>query len=375
MNKLNGYYIYYGTDSDGVDRKIDMQINEFEKYLSVKKLKLSRPDVKGIVKKLYQSIPVVAFNYNYDLVLSEIVDPHLVYIRRGIIDSGLIHFLKNLKERFPLCIVIMEFPVYPYYKEGLSRGFRNSMRMIPIYTKDLIYHGKLKKYVNYVSTFYEGSYIYGIPTLRIFNGINVDTIIPIKSPLDDTIDLFSVALMAKHHGFERVIKGLSDYYKSGGTRDVKLHLVGYGPEKPYYEKLVAQYGLNNRVLFYGRKVGSELDDIYEKADIAIASLAIYKLNLQVGSFIKTGEFLSKGLPIITGCPVDILDHSEFDYFLEFENNENPIDIDRIVQFYDDIYQKKPRKTVVEEIRKYAYKMVDMSVALKAVTDIIGRSNN
>ena len=127
-------------------------------------------------------------------------------------------------------------------------------------------------------------------------------------------------------------------------------------------------------LYYGKKTGAELDEIYEKVDLAVASLGLYKIKIEVGSFIKTGEYLAKGLPMITGSKVDVLDHNEFDYFLEYTNDSTPIAIERMIEFRDRIYADG-RKKVKSDIREYAFKKVDISVSMQAVTDVMRRHMN
>lgn len=369
MQDRHGYYLYYGTDSDGVARKIEMQMAEFGKILPFEKLSLSRPKNHG-AQKLLRALPTATYGYNYEEVFEQMKDPAAVYMRQGLFDADLIRFFRRVKAAYPHCVTIIEFPSFPYLKDRFSHGFKGNLRSIPIHVKDLLIRGKLKSCVDYISTFSDYPRIYGVPTLHIRNGIRVDDITPLTGTEDDTVDLFAVALMAKHHGFERIIQGIADYYRGGGRRKVLLHLVGNGVEQPRYEKMVADLGIGEHVKLYGRRVGAELDAIYERADLAVASLGIYKLGLKVGSFIKTGEYLSKGLPMITGSPVDVLDHADFPYFLEFPNDASPIDIGRVIDFYDKIYGEADRAAVIHAVRAYAYKKLDISVALQPVTDVM-----
>ena len=55
-----------------------------------------------------------------------------------------------------------------------------------------------------------------------------------------------------------------------------LYLVGDGPEKEFYQKLVSLYHLQDYVKFYPTMTGKELDEVYDQADIALASFGFYK---------------------------------------------------------------------------------------------------
>lgn len=366
----NGYYIFFGSNSDGVNRKIDMQIKEFSKVMNFTKILVSKPPAP-VYKKVLRAWPFASLGYCFDDVFKQLESPKCIYLRRTTIDSGLIGFLRRVKSCYPDCMVIWEIPAYPYFKDSYCNNLKHFIRMSPLLVKDCLNKGYLKKCADYISTFSFDKEILGLPTLKILNGIYVDDITPISNyTRTDTLNLISVAMMSPHHGYERLIKGLADYYSNGGQRKIVYHSVGYGSEEKYYRDLVDQYKMQDHVIFYGKKNGQELEILYESMDIAVASLGLYKKDIKIGSFIKTGEYLSKGLPMITGSPVDVLSHDDFEYFIEFSNNDSPIDINQVISFYDNICLKKAKKDIIQDIRAYAYKKVNMPMALKNVTDVM-----
>ena len=91
-----------------------------------------------------------------------------------------------------------------------------------------------------------------------------------------TIRLLAVATFQKSHGYERVIKGLALYYHGSADSKVELYLVGNGEETIKYKKMVQRYELEPYVIFCGRKIGSELDYLYESMDIALGPFGLYK---------------------------------------------------------------------------------------------------
>ena len=94
---------------------------------------------------------------------------------------------------------------------------------------------------------------------------------------------------------------------------------------------------------------------------------MYKIGYKTANSLKVREYMAKGLPIITGCPVDIIQMADFKYYYEFPNNDTSIDINKLVIFFDKVYEKK-EKDVIYEIRQYAVKYCDMVYAMKPVID-------
>lgn len=365
-----GYYIYYQTGKEftGVEKKIENQAQIFRKYYDFEKIVICKQKT-NFLKSIIWRLPLGSYGRNYDEAFNRISSPDFIYVRFVPVDRKFLGFIKNLRKKYPTTKLILEVATYPYGRELLGK-----FSMMPFYFKDIFYHRWLKKYLNCVVTFSEDDYIFGVPTIRTKNGIIVDAINPVESQekMDGSINLIAVGMFQKHHGYERVIKGLSEYYRNVGanSRKIYLHMVGSGVEKRHYENLTRKLNLEKYIKFWGEKSGKELDEIYNMADIAVSSLGLYKLKINLLSALKTREYLAKGLPIITGCKVDVL-RSDFPYYLEYENNDSPIAMDRVIDFYDSIYISVDcRKKVVAEIRKFAKENVDMPIVLQPIIEYI-----
>lgn len=193
-------------------------------------------------------------------------------------------------------------------------------------------------------------------------------------PMQNTqiIRLLAVAAFQKSHGYERVIAGLAQYYHGSADRKIELYLVGYGDEVIKYKKMVRQYGLEPYVFFCGRKVGLELDHIYDRMDIALGLFGAYKRKLYSSSALKIREYLAKGMPIVSGCYEDAFERKkDYKYFLEFPNDDSVIDMQRIVDFYKSVYESDTeREQIHREIREYARRTVDLSVTMQPVIKYI-----
>ncbi len=187
---------------------------------------------------------------------------------------------------------------------------------------------------------------------------------------DSTIRLLAVAVLQKSHGYERIIKGFERYYQRGMSRKIEFHIVGDGKELAKYKRLVRQYHLENYVLFHGRKEGRELDRIYDHADLALGAFGLYKRGIYKSSLLKIREYLSKGLPIVSGCRDDAIVQG-YKYYLEVPNNSMIIDLKELVDFYEAVYEAgMSRRQVHEEIRKYACENIDISITMMPVVAYI-----
>lgn len=187
-----------------------------------------------------------------------------------------------------------------------------------------------------------------------------------------TIRLLAVATFQKSHGYERVIKGLAQYYHGSADSKIELYLVGNGEESIKYKKIVKQYELEQYVRFCGEKIGSELDYMYNGMDIALGPFGLYKRKIFKSSSLKVREYLAKGMPITSGCHEDAFERGKPSrYYLEFPNDNTPIDIQMIVDFYKSIYETgMNRDQIHKEIREYAKKTVDLSVTMQPVMEYI-----
>lgn len=366
-----GYYIHFeGRSSIGISKKIDMQTASLSRYFDMGEVEV-RTIKRSLLQRIIGLFPTASIKRDYKSALAKLDSPDFLYVRRAVADRAYVHFWKQVKEKYPGCKLIIEVFTYPYDKDDFARW-----DAWPFYIKELLYRGKLKKYVDAFVTYSEDTEIFGVPTIRTINGIQLETISPAKGAYQENkITMMAVAYMQSHHGYERIIEGLHRYYQKPGNKyTVELLLIGDGPEKPFYQSLVQKYHLENYVRFYQTMSGDALDEMYDISDIALASFGTYKKGVYTRlSALKTREYLAKGIPIITGCEIDVLD-SRYEFVRNFPNNAEPVDINEVIAFYDNIKQKKTDKhAVINTIRQFAESHVSMDSAMKPIVDYIGAS--
>ena len=113
-----------------------------------------------------------------------------------------------------------------------------------------------------------------------------------------------------------------------------------------------------------------MDNLYDECDLALAAFGLYKVKIEGKiSALKTRECLAKGIPLLSGSEIDVL-NEDFKYALIFPNNATPISVDRIVDFYHEISLNKSKGQVASEIRNQTAALIDMKKALEPIMNYI-----
>lgn len=358
-----GYYIHFCDEkTSGVAKKIKMQMAEFQKYFDMSEV-LVRDKKRSLLQRLIGLLPLCSIERYYENALEKIIDPDFVYIRRTVADAKYFGFLKSLKLKYPNCKILVEIYTYPYDKDEFAKW-----NAWPFFFKELIFRKRLKDVVDRFVTYSQDDVIFGVPCINTMNGVDVESIYPVRvaKKSDHAINLLAVANFQRAHGYERVIGGIHEYR---GRIPIKLHLVGDGAEIDKYRDLVKKWDLQDLVIFYGRKMGEELETIYEMADIALGAFGLYKLGIESISTLKTSESLAKGLPVITGCTERALTGAAPYFYRLFPNDNKNIDMEEVEKFFESIQKRGIEKTHLE-IRKYAENTVSMSEVLKPVVKYV-----
>ncbi len=369
---MKGYYLFFGSEDNhtGIIKKINGQIKVFNSISSIELIPVKLKK-RTLAIKIKSRLPFWGYGYDYDSLYEKIKDPDYIYIRPTYVDREYLIFLKNLKVKYPNLKIICELYTYPYDKD-----FYHSFGTFPLYLKDVNNRRHLFKYIDRFATLTQDDEIFGIKTIKIENGIDLDSVsfISDRNIEENTIRIVSVANMQGYHGFERLINGINYYYKNGGKKNFKYNVVGDDSSKEciYYKDLVKKYSLEKNVIFYGQKTGKDLEDIIRKSDIGLCSLGLYKLGIFEASPLKSREYLAYGLPMITGCKIEALEKGNFPYYIDFPNDSSDIDLFKIEKFYDDIYlyNNKSCYDISLEIRRYAERTVDVKSAMRSVIDFL-----
>lgn len=292
-----------------------------------------------------------------DHILSDLGKGFMAKIKKRIIYKPIVAYIKRKKISFvylrsehnatPFLIlfakklrkmgvkIVMEIPTYPY-----DREYSTIKGKISLIT-DKLFRKCLAQQLTAIVTFSNYDYIFGQRTIRISNGIDFESV-RIKQPQDDKTDeihLIGVAEIHYWHGFDRLVAGLAEYYNSNCHAGWKVyfHIVGdFSGEREKTEilPLIRKNQLENYITLHGRLFGSELDEVFDKADIGIGSLGRHRSNVTYIKTLKNREYAARGIPFIYS-EVDS-DFEDMPYILKVPADESPVDINQIVDFYRDI---------------------------------------
>ena len=355
MNRKKGYYIYtcYEGQSLGVQNKMQAQVDCFiENGIECTLLpviKKTSPKDKVLFRLPWGSDNV---NWPNPEMFSEC---DYLYFRRNMFTSRFSEYLSSIRRINPNIKIFIEIPTYPYDKELLQNQFFSN---VPLLIKDMVGRRKLKNYIDFFVVIGRvGRTLWGTPVIKMYNGVKLENF-EVRLPSNETksINILMVANFARYHGADIFIRGLAQYYKTGGKRDVQLYLVG--PIDNLREEL--QLVENNaehvkrHVNVLGIKKGEELRRLYNFCDAGIVSLGYHRLGLTYNTTIKSKEYLAVGMPIICDTLVDILEDEKCGYVHYTEYGEKSTNISKIIEFYDKIYPNgklEEKRKVAQEIRE------------------------
>ncbi len=227
--------------------------------------------------------------------------------------------------------VVMEVPTYPYDAEYLSQGMGKQI------FQDRIFRQILAKQLDAIVTFSDYNEIFGKKTIRISNGIDFGSIKIKKSNTTDLsiLNLIGVAEIHPWHGFDRVIKGLAEYYTKPHDIIVKFHIVGYfffDNDEIMFKQMIKDNHLEQYIILHGKKHGDELDKIFDECNFGIGSLGRHRVGIDKIKTLKNREYAARGIPFTYSETDEDFDDKK--YVLKAPADETPIDINRIITFYN-----------------------------------------
>lgn len=304
------------------------------------------------------------WRFKYENILSFIIKSsiQLVYIRYTYYAN--FKFLKFLRKLKDLNIkVVLEIPTYPYDKE-LDKATWKGFILNSIEENN---RNKFHKYIDYIVTFSDAESIFGVNTIRISNGIDPEKF-PLKRASNknkSTLNLIGVANLMYWHGFDRVVRGLSNYYQSNNnTKEIFFTIVSNtnNAETKKLKKLVEELDLSDRVFFKGALFDEQLDELFHVSDVGVGCLGCHRKGITYIKSIKNREYCVRGLPF-TYSEIDS-DFENMNFILKSPANESAININNLVEFFDD------NDFSPIEIRNYATKNLTWDLQMTQVLNQI-----
>lgn len=239
-----------------------------------------------------------------------------------------IRLVKQLKRQGAR--VVMEIPTYPYDQEYVTPGMKAELMI------DRLFRHRLAHALDAIVTFSDDREIFGAPTIRISNGIDFDSI-RLKQHVNDTtreLHLIGVAEVHYWHGFDRLVHGLAEYYKTRPEYKVYFHIVGeLSGERERQEILpvIRENALEPYVIMHGAQHGEALDRLFEQADFGIGSLGRHRSGITHIKTLKNREYAARGLAFVYSETDEDFDRRP--YVLKAAADESPINIGELIAFY------------------------------------------
>lgn len=287
---------------------------------------------------------------------------NLVYIRsHHNANPFTLNLVKHLKRTGAK--VVMEIPTYPYDQEYSSLSMKFHLVI------DRCFRRQLSRHLDGIVTFSNAETIFGGKTIRISNGIDFDAI-PIKQGRNDTsheLHLIGVAEVHYWHGFDRLVNGLAEYYRTNPEYKVYFHIVGpLSGERERKEILpvIRDNHLEPYVILHGPLHSEKLNAQFEKADFAIGSLGRHRSGITYIKTLKNREYAARGLAFMYSENDE--DFDSMPYVWKVPADESPIDIPRLIDFQRN--QAMTPAEIRESVRPLSWK-----AQMQKVIDKVGVS--
>ena len=287
---------------------------------------------------------------------------NLVYIRsHHNANPFTLNLVKHLKRTGAK--VVMEIPTYPYDQEYSSLSMKFHLAI------DRCFRRQLSRHLDGIVTFSNAETIFGGKTIRISNGIDFDAI-PIKQGRNDTsheLHLIGVAEVHYWHGFDRLVNGLAEYYRTNPEYKVYFHIVGpLSGERERKEILpvIRDNHLEPYVILHGPLHSEKLNAQFEKADFAIGSLGRHRSGITYIKTLKYREYAARGLAFMYSENDE--DFDSMPYVWKVPADESPIDIPRLIDFQRN--QAMTSAEIRESVRPLSWK-----AQMQKVIDKVGVS--
>jgi glycosyltransferase involved in cell wall biosynthesis len=234
---------------------------------------------------------------------------------------------------------VIEIPTYPYDAEYVGFPLTERIQLIV----DKMFRHSLALSTDAIVTFTDDTNIFGQRTIRISNGIDLNSI-PLRKQNtlicqnNSSINFIAVAEVHYWHGFDRFIQGMGEYYKNGGKQAMLFHIVGGiapcemhdSAHAPGFQELIDKYHIEGKVIFHGQMFGQPLDELFDQCQFAVGSLARHRSGVYNIKTLKNREYAARGIPFIYSETDSDFDNKP--YILKAPADETPININSLLHF-------------------------------------------
>lgn len=287
------------------------------------------------------------------------------WIRGGLCLPPELGFYRAIRRKNPSGKILVEYGSFPFRGEL----FGVQKLLYPVHT---LFTRSLRRLLSRIITYCGQDEIYGVPCIKIGNGIDTKDVSFVSAPpaFSGTLNIVSVSGLMYWHAYDRVIEGLSQYV-AAASRDsprVLFHIVGDGDERERLEQMVVDAGLQEFVIFHGFKTGMELDELFTTVHLAVGTLGMHRKGLTADSSLKNREYFARGIPFVLST-ADADFPSGLPFVKYVPGDDTPVDMHSLFAFYDWLRNRCP--DYPQEIRKYADDNLRWESKLEQVFEQLG----
>lgn len=367
------FLVYHGfSDESGISKKIHYQVKGLRQNGHEVHLCFYDFDSRGHRCRYVDDKVIADYGLGAMAALRSRIDLGCIYsycIENGIemvyarsfmnASPVLVGLFGKLKKHGIKCVT--EIPTYPYDHE--FKGYPLKYK-IPLYI-DMMFRRALAAKMEAIVTFSNKGSIFGQRTICISNGIDLDSISLHNPKKQQDIHLIAVAEIHYWHGFDRLVAGLGEYYKSNPNgRKVYFHVVGWEDDRGTtsngyltVEQMARKYGIEKYVINHGKLFGDKLNEVFNQCVFAIGSLGRHRSGITEIKTLKNREYAARGISFIYSE-----NDSDFDdkpYIIKAPADESPINVGEIINYIDnhDFNPAEIRKTVEHLSWKYQMEQV------------------
>ncbi|MGN0220524.1 MAG: glycosyltransferase family 1 protein [Prevotella sp.] len=367
------FLVYHGfSDESGISKKIHYQVKGLRQNGHEVHLCYYDFDSRGHRCRYVDDKIIADYGMGVMAALRSRIDLGCIY--RYCVDNGiemvyarsfmnaspvLVRLFDKMKKAGIKCVT--EIPTFPYDSE--FKGYPLKYK-IPLYI-DMIFRKALARKMQAIVTFSNEERIFGKRTIRISNGIDLDSIALHKPKKQDDIHLIAVAEIHYWHGFDRLVAGMGEYYKTNPHgRKVYFHVVGWEDDRGTtsngyltVNQMANRYGIERYIINHGKLFSEKLDEVFNQCVFAIGSLGRHRSGITDIKTLKNREYAARGISFVYS--ENDSDFEDKPYIIKAPADESPINIQSIIAFIDNhhINPSDIRKTVEHLSWKYQMEKV------------------
>lgn len=357
----------YEKHKDQIENKLQYYFIDLEKV----KRKYSK-------RLIWRILPVIsnkaAQKFIYDKVCNQLDGIDIAYVRYSSADYFALPLFNRIKK---LGIkIILEYNGIHMYDEVVRRKNEQGPFSLYLYLNEKYLEKKVagfadvivgvtKEITNYYADLNQTKIRY-----TLSNGVETSRFKQRNAPVYSKKEVSFLFLSGSRnywHGIDRFLKGLQIYK---GNVCIKLTIAG-----PVYEEYM-HYSYPNPnidVQFISAVDGPELDRLFDIHHIGIGSLALHRMRLKEASVLKVREYIARGIPFIIGYEdTDLEGVVKFSpYYFKVTANEEPVDIELILKFCDNVLGIE---NYCEKLKEIGHPLVEYQPKINQLVEVFKKLN-